>query len=193
MYKLLFLLIVPFSLQAQQLPAKYKGYVELNHQLFERVMHANEFYPELGAYIGETLSPYGGSILQLLGYYPDGLNDGEISNGDPNAVNVLVYNILFNKFSEHASNCDLVNDPFNRTIYQSRFIELIEKMCQQDNEFTDEQYFELWFLFMGYFAPESEYLFWKDLLQSSNFNSQQQRIYNALMTILMHPYFLIQN
>ena len=46
---------------------------------------------------------------------------------------------------------------------------------------------------MGYDAPRSEFLTWKEFIQANEFASSEAAVFNMLLTITSNPHFLLRS
>jgi hypothetical protein len=46
---------------------------------------------------------------------------------------------------------------------------------------------------MGYDAPRSEFLTWKEFIEASEFASPEEAVFNMMLTITSNPHFLLRS
>ena len=193
-----------FTASANDDSFSFKGYQLIDQQAFERIYNRTDTFTELGLVIGERsgFGPFGGpSLLDLLGIYPNGNNDGEMVNGDPNSMNTMLYFLLFDKMaSSIVFHCSILEDPVATLNYNPNFMSSMYYFCRtklEDAPPGDPNFLyyieNLWMQLMGFEAPEEEYLAWKEYLTTTTFESAEDRYYQALISIFMNPYFFINN
>ena len=192
----LFVFSVSFNASATDYEGSiFKGYSAINRICYERVLNQHEFF-ELGGYIGETFSPFSTNLLSLLGYLPTGQNDGERVNATPNPVNTLLYHTLFDRVTTHMTAfCSMADDPHKSRNYQESFLPYLRELCAAplDQPLSDSLLFSLWTSIIGFEAPQSEFLAWKQYLADLDFAHAEDRTYKAIYPVFMNPYFLIEN
>src|SRR5437870_2374830 len=81
-------------LAATEVPAQFKGYIEINRILKERIIRPSGF--QLGKYLGEGFDvPRPNSLVELLGTFVGSGTDSKFRNGSPNSVNMLLWYLAF--------------------------------------------------------------------------------------------------
>ena len=186
--------------------AHYNGYKKVNDRIFENILKPYEYmdpngfltqFDQIGLLIGERLSTFGGSpLLELTGFYPQGVNNGEMRNGEPNSMSLMVYYFLFHKISEKIQDdCKVTDDPVISNHYQPEFLSLMDTMCSltSANDMTEDMYFDFWTSIHSFNAPFKEYESWLNYHDSQNYNDVTEQVYAMAVSALMNPYLLIQN
>ena len=122
-----------FSL-AQEM-SQYKGHVALNKKIFNNVFKASFRHQNLNSFLSDGGFGFGAGLIDLIGFYDNGLNNGEISNGDPNAVSLLIHYLIFSEISNLMKNdCTISNEPMLSEHYQPSFLKLLKKVCDTPDD-----------------------------------------------------------
>lgn len=155
---LLFVFLYASVLPANAAPAQFKG--------------LNALSKELSARIAPIEAP-----IELDRFMPaDGLDDltgtwstfgavHSFQNGQPNAVNMVLFRLAFSRFAKTlADSCTspqlLLNEPFFDTL---------EALCTWPSAEakSEDVLMAFWLSMMGYNAPKNEYESWRDFVQLS--------------------------
>ncbi|MCJ8277200.1 MAG: hypothetical protein HRT44_05960 [Bdellovibrionales bacterium] len=198
------LLLFCGSAQASEV-ANYKGYLKVSDQLFQNVFDIHNYTDdsgtnlpifELGSFIDENFSKFSSSLLNLTGFYPMGLDHGEMRNGEPNSVSLMVYYFLFHNVAERVSeDCSVIEDPVVVQYYQQNFYTWLRRVCSYSDadELTEADYFESWRSFHAFSAPLEEYQAWVNFHDSQTYSDRSEEVYSLVLTALMNPYTIIEN
>lgn len=179
-----------FAAFAQNQGTRLRGHTEMAATLQNRIMTTGEtfsFYPYLSGLDGNTAK----SLLDLTGTRPQG--GGDIINGNPNALNMLVLKLVLYKFSKAiASGC-------NHTVakWNSSFRHALYNICEWPKDSAkDPKVMEaFWLSLMGYDAPHEELEAWRNFFLSSSYKNRSAKETVAAMSfaILYNPHFLIKH
>lgn len=181
----LLVLFCAMALPATASPAQFKG--------------LNALSKELSARIAPVEAP-----IELDRFMPaDGLDDltgtwstfGTVhtfQNGQPNAVNMVLFRLAFSRFAKSlAASCKspqlLLNEPFFDTL---------EALCTwpSTEAKSEEVLMSFWLSMMGYDAPKSEYESWRDFVRLTYGRKKSTDTIEAMTVALMlNPYFLLQD
>ena len=179
-------------------PAKFHGYLAMESRLNDRLAD-----PEnplaltifLAGYRANFVPPLG----QLLGYQAgDGL-EADFRNGDPNGVNMLLWQLVFNGVANDLAS--LCSNPESLSLgwqAQGNLRELIQdRLCEWPDPVArnQEALVALWLEIMHYDAPPSEFFAFVDFFLSPDYESAtaEEFIHDATMAIFLNPYFLLHN
>ncbi len=184
--KILFVLaLISISLPAQAKSSSYRGHTVTEKLLKERLLLPTQ-EQLFASYLG------GNSLLNLLGTYgvlPNG--DNHFQNGNPSALNLLVWQLVIDKFAKDvALSCDLQTE---RLPFTPAFRTSLLQMCAWPNV-QDEASMQVFWLFLTKFdAPEEEFLAWREFLLSTFAGAhREEAIYSMVFTALYNPHFLLR-
>jgi hypothetical protein len=189
---LVFTLLLTLSAQAQA-PA-YKGYAAVETTLQERMLTEGTHFSFLERYLQTSgalsLSP----LLDLLGTHSGEQGNNEFRNGDPNAVNMLVWQMMLQLVAQDvASNC---RSDGSLLLLNPYFQAALDPLCHWPaaEAKTDANLRGFWTAVMGYDAPESEFLAWEKFAQTSSVASQPagQALPVLFFLIAYNPFFLLR-
>ena len=178
--------------------AQFKGYTEANRLIKERIADSTNGF-ELGKYLGEPVAePSATGLLALLGTYIGSGTDAEFRNGDPNAMNLILWYIALSGFAtDVASHCATTPNPGAPNLLAT-FETALKPVCAwpADSAKTDAVPQALWLALMEFDAPETEYQAWKQYFVSDPVLSQAtapKALSAMILAALYNPYFLLRN
>lgn len=163
---------------------EYRGFVAAQNIIAERLMAGPFMFYD---YVG---SQYG--LLNLMGYYdPNGEN--AFRNGEPNAINTLIWQMALDAFAKDmAGHCE----GRSRLLLQPLFQSTLATICRwpAPEAQSEPAMRMLWLSVMSYDAPEEEYLAWRDFFLRSSFASRpaSEAVPALLFSILYNPHFLLR-
>src|SRR6185437_16949201 len=105
--------------------------------------------------------------MQLLGSYDDNSGNDAFRNGDPNALNMLLWQMLLQlTTSDIASHCKKEE----KLPYSAFFQSVIDPLCDWPSPAakTEDHLRNFWLALMGYDAPEEEFLAWEKFATTSS-------------------------
>jgi hypothetical protein len=170
--------------------ARFKGYLDVNQTLCRRLFEPGSKF-ELGQYLGEGYSDRAPNLLDLLGTYKGDDLASKFKNGTPNSANMLLWHFLLASFSRDVSRqCG----PAKTMALRPSFSAAVQKACTWPAPAarSDETLENLWTLVMAYDAPQSEFLAWKEFVQTAAFDSREDAVFAMLLTITYNPHFLLR-
>jgi hypothetical protein len=193
-----FFLAAAIALADDDVPAQYKGYTEANRVIKERIALSTGGF-ELGKYLGEPVSePSATGLLSLLGTYIGSGTDAEFRNGDPNAMNLILWYIALSGFStDVASRCLAQPNPGAPSLIPA-FQQAMAPICAWPaaSAKTDQALYALWTAVMEWDAPDTEFQAWKDYILNDPELSQAdapKALSAMILGALYNPYFLLRN
>ncbi len=160
--------------------ARYKGYREINNQLFARILHPNS--QELIFIFRDDFEDPSGSIanllLPLMGGYESGGNN-EFKNGTPNELNATVWHLALEMLGADIAG---VCEGRNRQAYSQNFKDVVLSLCQKSRgeAFDEILLSKFWALLVAYDAPPEEYLYWRDFLNAEYQDAEPDRFLAAM-------------
>lgn len=153
---------------------------------------------ELSARIAPAEAP-----IELDRFMPaDGLDDltgtwsafgteHTFQNGQPNAVNMVLFRLTFSGFAKGlASSCTSPQLLFNET-----FFDTLEALCTWPSEEakSEDVMMAFWLAMMGYDAPKTEYEIWRDFIRGTYGQKKSDEAIQVMtLAIMLNPYFLLQ-
>jgi hypothetical protein len=183
---------------------EYRGYVEINQTLRTRLLESGtaSYWFSLGRYIGENSDRFDGLPVLLGGFSGEATNN-DFRNGNPNAMNMLLWQIALSGLAgDVAGSCGTNNNPLKLGFaykYNDQFAARLKKLCAWPavEAKTEDNLLKLWLSVMSFDAPKQEYEAWRDffLASSSPFaNSPSKDAVKAMMrAMLLSPYFLLEH
>jgi len=172
-------------------PARFRGYSEINQVLRQRLfVPATRF--QLGQYLEESYSDLGSNLLDLLGTYKGDDLGSEFKNGSPNSANMLLWHFLMASLARDVSKeCGRGTALDLREDFRAAVLNACKWPAPAAR--SSEALENFWTLVMGYDAPRSEFLTWKEFIQANEFASSEAAVFNMLLTITSNPHFLLRS
>lgn len=171
--------------------ARFRGRYETERILSSRVLK-NIQTDFLHFYLGNA------SLASLLGqHYGEGLESG-FNNGYPNALTMLVWQIVMQGFAaDLASVCE---HPFSVSRIDNvspKFVELLLPVCHwpEGNATSDAALSPLWQQLLQYDAPLSHYESWKKYFVEQRVSKEEKSlnvVTDMIFAALYSPYFLLE-
>lgn len=185
------------AVESSENGSRLRGYVVINEMIAQRFLNTSE---DLGLgqyldtiYTDSGLTSFGGSILDLLGGYSGSGYGSRFQNGEPNALNMLLWYLLLENFSQNLG--QFCNGSFPLKLRES-VREVLQDLCQWPHLASpDEVLARYWFLIMGFEAPVEELSAWQDLARTPQAKqwSREETIAHITLAILYNPYFLLRH
>lgn len=188
-------LLTSLSTQAQ-VAAQYKGYEKINKVVYQNVLNSTGSVPAMSFFIQEYFSNFNPGLIGLMGYYPNGINNGEMANGNPNSVSYLIYYLVFSEMAKKLqADCAIIDTPNVKADYQESFLADLKSLCASDlaQPLDDSLMEKFWVHFHSFQAPYDEMLAWKDFINAREFNSSADRVHDMALTVTLNPFFMIEN
>jgi hypothetical protein len=170
---------------------RFRGYSEVNQIVRERLFEPGSSF-QLGRYLEESYSDRDANLLDLLGTYKGDDLGSKFKNGSPNSANMLIWHFLMASLARDVSRqcgwggeLDLRRD----------FRKAVENACEWPSPAarSPEALESFWTLVMGYDAPRSEFLTWKEFIQDGEFASSEEAVFTMMLTITSNPHFLLKS
>ena len=136
-------------------------------------------------------------LAPLLGSYSHNGGSAVFKNGNPNTLNIHLWDKLIHGFSESLTNICDGETASNYKIgeYKEGALSVIKNICSDDFSIGDLE--SAWLLVMGYRAPYSEYVAWLNFYETSGADilrlPAKQRVYSVVKSIMLNPYFLLEH
>ena len=205
-FTLIFLTFVSCRKQSETLShVKASGNTVGNYKGIDRISKV------LSSRISSTSKPFRlqnyttPDLRAMLGTYTSNRGNVIFESGIPNPMNSMLWELIFNSVAEDISSLCLP-DKTNRTPRANSSIESLnpevysnlERICAWPNPLAKNEalMMQIWFSVMGYDAPEAEFSAWKGYFLSSDSvfvnKSGQETLAAMLATILLNPYFLLE-
>ncbi|MEA2906009.1 MAG: hypothetical protein QOC56_542 [Alphaproteobacteria bacterium] len=127
----------------------------------------------------------------LLGTWNRFGDEHTFQNGSPNSVNMVIWRVVLSGFAQSvAGSCQ---SP--RLNFHPRFLATLKTLCSWPaaEAKADAVLQDFWLSVMGFNAPESEYLAWRDFFLRSSYGHRPaaEAIDAMTLAITMNPYFLL--
>ena len=172
--------------------SEFRGYIATNRLLRERLFMPGSSF-ELGTYIGQEYDPLAGNLLDLLGTYKTGFGVGSFRNGKPNALNMLLWHMLFSDLAKDVSKVCKGGNPIK---FNPTFIEKVTPLCHWPNgsALSSTTLYTFWESLMGVEAPLSEFDVWEKFVSSPEMTSirGEDAVEWLTLSVLNNPYFLLR-
>lgn len=198
MIRLLLCILIIFSWNvdsAQGEATRFRGNTAISRLLRERMLTEGSSF---------SFSPYmydpndsssfvpAFSLLGLLGDYSSSGNN-EFRNGTPNSVNMLVWQLVLSltaqEMSKYCSRSSTL--PFHPA-----FAATLDPLCgwPSADAKSEKNLENFWIAVMGYDAPETEFLAWRDFALRSSFSekSASETLPALFFAIVYNPHFLLR-
>ena len=189
MRKLAIFFLTAASVSAWAQSAQLKGYEAVERILGERLLVSGDF--DFTRYFSGMEARDIGALLLLLGGTPVNSGLSQFENGEPNAVNMLMWDLVANGVSQDlGSSC--VSSPQGLALNPT-FAKALSDLCAWPA--TDAQTATVmenfWLALMSYDAPEDEYSAWRDFFTQSSFSHRpaSEAVPAMVTAILLNPYF----
>lgn len=165
--------------------AQFRGASAVEEVLSERLWSPGSTI-SLARYIDYNLRSLLGARVAFGG-------ESVFSNGEPNSVNMLLWNVsLQGVADEIALNCSFNSFP----PLNNKFKAALQKVClwPEESAKSNSVLQEYWLAVMGYDAPIEEFEAWRDFFLTSSFakKSAQETISPLTFAILYNPHFLLR-
>jgi hypothetical protein len=185
MAKLIMPLLLVLGSGAWAQESQLKGFRKISLELSNRIAPRNQVLPLM------QFVPAPG-IEALLGTWLTFANVHAYHNGNPNPVNMVIWNVIASQFAESlGQSCIQPKMPFN-----PEFLKSLNALCAwpADSAKTEEAMTAYWILMMGYDAPEQEFRVWREFFLNSEYASKSgaEAVQAMSFAILMNPYFNLE-
>jgi hypothetical protein len=168
---------------AQAQNSQFKGWAAVSRELSTRL-----------AQPGMALNLYqfvpADDLDDLLGTWYRFGDEHTFQNGSPNSVSMVIWRVALSGFAKSVA--DSCETP--RLAFHQQFFDTLRTLCRWPaaEAKTDAAMMEFWFGVMGYNAPESEYVAWRDFFRTSYAKRPAAETIDAMtLAITMNPYFLL--
>ena len=163
--------------------SQFKGWAAISRELSTRL-----------APPGTSLNLYqfvpADDLDDLLGTWYRFADEHTFQNGSPNSVSMVIWRVALSGFAKSvASSCQTP-----RLQFHAQFMNTLRTLCRWPaaEAKADNVLLDFWFSVMGYNAPESEYVAWRDFfLTTYATRSAAETIEAMTLAITMNPYFLL--
>jgi hypothetical protein len=190
--KLIFVFVFLFMPSAfGERAAHFKGAVRIEQLITERITgvdHPFSLYRYFGASGRSALL-----LKQLLGAYVSDGTSSVFQNGEPNSVNMLLWNlVLYGLAEELEKNCSSstslpIRPPFRQSL---------DEICKwpQPSAKSEAVMRNFWLSLMSYDAPPDEFDAWKNLFLTSSYQNKPagQTVSAMVFAALYNPHFLLR-
>ena len=173
-----------------------KGFDAINGAVTARLVKvdpADENGPGLARYL-QGGDQFSGGLTSLLGAYVNAGGTTIYENGQPNALNLALWQVAFAGFALDAAKiCSAEAPPVQ---LNDAFAARLRPLCAWPAPAAqDEQVMmDLWLSVMGFQAPQSEFTLWRNWFRSEAAYAEMPAVNvlpNMLVAIMMNPYFLL--
>lgn len=176
----------------------YKGYLEIESTLSKRILVGGKNL-DLISYVGGYYSPYGSSLADLLGVYTAG-TDSQFVNSNPNPLNVLIWNMIFEEVSsQFSSGCREQSVPIDQGPFDGKMnpvaYSALTDICMwpHANAKSDEVLLNFWFSILGFDSPEEEFIAFKEFFLKNYGDTPAKETIKAMVQVMLNqPYILIR-
>ncbi len=126
----------------------------------------------------------------LLGTWYRFGDEHTFQNGSPNSVSMVIWRVALSGFAKSvAGSCQTPQLEFHQ-----QFMKTLLTLCRWPaaEAKADAVMLDFWFSVMGYNAPESEYVAWRNFFLTSYAKRPAAETIDAMtLAITMNPYFLL--
>lgn len=177
---------------------QFKGQMAVTKILVARLFQHSEIGFGFSSYLG-----FNDSLIEIMGGYSEIGPANDFRNGTPNALNMLLWQMVISGMSEDlASSCgspSLLARGSSSYKFNESFAGRLNALCAWPNpEVKNETNFlNLWWAVQGFDAPREEFEAWRDFFLSSSSpyaNATHKEALTAMFkTMLLSPYFLLEH
>lgn len=171
---------------------QYRGYVMINRILRERMFEPKSGF-ELGYYVGQSYRAQGSNLLDLLGTYKSASASDKFRNGEPNAINLVIWHLVFAGIAKDIAQTCTGARPLDFT---DEFVSRVRALCAwpERTSQSDAILLDFWLGIMSYDAPLSEFYEWKAFAHSPEMAALKgpMAVEMLAMSVLNNPYFLLR-
>lgn len=190
MKKLIVVAVILMAGPASAQTAPYRGYVAVQDILGERLLKRGPL--SLSKYL-EPMSPNDVvGLLTLLGTYA-GSSEIKFINGQPNALNMLLWYLLLSGVSQDVANGCVRSESLD---WSPAFARALNAICAWPApEARDPAVMNaFWHALVSYDAPETELSAWRDFFLNSSFTNRPaaEAIPAMVLAALYNPNFLLK-
>jgi hypothetical protein len=177
--------------------AQFKGYEAINQIIRARMIEEDGDF-SLGDFLGDHFSPFIQGLTDLLGVYSGTGTANEFRNGEPNAVNMLLWYTAFSRLSTliAAQECGQEEVEY-RIALNKEFKDAVDALCAwpDPSARNAENLTELWDYASRFDAPEVEKSAWQEFFLSKEYadKSAIPAVADLLTAVFYNPYFLLRN
>jgi hypothetical protein len=176
----------------------FKGYVVIDQQLRQRVVSPDRADLHLSRYLGSYNDEFSGLVALLGGFAGPG-GSSEFRNGDPNAMNMLLWELALGALAgDIAKNC--APPLAEGTVpLSSSFAARLAPLCSWPDASakTEANLQALWTGLMGFSAPPTEFAAWRDYFLGADSPYAQtpaaEAVEAMLTGIMLNPHFLLEH
>lgn len=180
--RILLAIVTLISLPAFAQHSEFKGWAAIKRELTARLapqraeLELDDFIPAEG-------------LEALMGTWVNYGAEHSFRNGTPNPVNMLLWHVTLSGFSKSMGQ-SCARDRFG---FHPQFKQVLSRVCEwpKADAQSDAAMVDFFLSVMGYNAPESEYVLWRDFFRQSGYKSKPAAEVVEAMTlaITMNPYF----
>jgi len=171
------------TVRAEAQNAQFKGWAAVSRELSTRLappgtsLDLQQFVPA-------------DDLDELLGTWNRFGDEHTFQNGAPNSVSMVIWRVALSGFARSvAGSC---GQP--RLTFHERFLTTLRTLCRWPaaEAKADAVLQEFWFSVMGYNAPQTEYVAWRDFFLTRYANRSAAETIDAMtLAITVNPYFLL--
>jgi hypothetical protein len=129
----------------------------------------------------------------LLGTWSTFGSEHGFQNGTPNALSMVIWHVTLSGFARSmGASCQGLQMPLH-----PRFVAELRKLCAWPaaEAKADSVMMAFWLSLMGYDAPRTEYIAWRNFFLTSSYKDRpaSEAVSAMTLAILMNPHFLLQH
>lgn len=173
---------------------RLRGYSEINNYLKSNIISNTEFdialYLEKEARGFEKVLTATRLANNLGSSKSDGMRTTE-SGSEPNAMNMLLWNIVVESLSSDLSKNCRGEETIQKLEFYAEFRNNFDYLC--DNEMSEPTFEPLYEIMLGHYGTDSHLSSWRDF-QTSYYHDEENKspIQNVFYTLLYSPEFLVR-
>ncbi len=191
--KLLTILLI-LSSQAHA-TTSFRGYAAIEQTLTDRLLADGANFSFKSFYLKSTdPNVNANSLLSLLGTYDEDSGSDQFKNGDPNSVNMLLWQLLLQLAGQDiAARCQGKGHLRVNPVFQAALTPLCKWPAPEAK--ADEALRAFWVSVMGYDAPEEEFLAWEQFALTSTYAAKPAAETLPILFFLLayNPHFLLRD
>jgi hypothetical protein len=163
--------------------SRFKGWASISKELSTRIAPKGETL-DLDRFLPAE------AMEDLLGSWSTFGSEHSFQNGLPNSINIAIWHATLSNFAKSiGASCSKPQFEFH-----PKFAGILQKLCTWPaaGAKSDALLMDYWLSIMGYNAPETEYVAWRDYILASYQGKPAAETVTAMtLAITMNPYFLL--
>lgn len=171
---------------------RFKGRFVIEQEIRERLTNSNDF--SFDRYLTGMDANDAFTLLQLIGGFSVTVGQSTFQNGQPNAINMLLWNLVLHGLGEEVGRSCLMSVPQN--LWNAQFRQALDAICLWPEASAKELVVmhDFWSALTAYDAPEQEFSAWREFFLQSSYATRPgpEAVSAMVLTALLNPNFLLK-